>query len=283
MDPKSTDKRRLQQVQTQDLTESRINDDFVYWLKKNGSNYLLVVLLAACAALGYNYWQRKNVEKASTAWSELGQAEMPDSLERVAKEHADNPQVAMIALLSAGDRRLAQLRSGEEIAKQGDTPAKLFTDESRKIFQDAAYEDYLKAGEIAVKLANGNKQQAISVFLPTIFGRAAICESRGDFEGSKRLLDEAAQLAGDRWPSYEKLAKWRATETLTLATPVELPLTAQLPTPAPTTPVQVPTPGDDLYEAALKEQAAQNATGTTEPAPSAEPTAPPAATPSQGG
>lgn len=52
MDP--NDKKRLSQVQTQDLTESRLNDDFVYWLKKNGTNTLLVVLIALCAFLGFN-------------------------------------------------------------------------------------------------------------------------------------------------------------------------------------------------------------------------------------
>ncbi len=52
MDPKAPDQRRLNQVQTQDLTESRVNDDFVFWLKKHGSNYLLVVLVAAVGVMG---------------------------------------------------------------------------------------------------------------------------------------------------------------------------------------------------------------------------------------
>ena len=52
MDQKAPDKKRLAQVQTQDLTESRVNDDFVFWLKKNGSNYLLVVLLVAVGIMG---------------------------------------------------------------------------------------------------------------------------------------------------------------------------------------------------------------------------------------
>ena len=35
--------KRLNQIQTGTLTESRLNDDFVYWLKTKGLNYLLVV------------------------------------------------------------------------------------------------------------------------------------------------------------------------------------------------------------------------------------------------
>jgi predicted negative regulator of RcsB-dependent stress response len=271
MDPKATDKRRLQQVQTQDLTESRLNDDFVYWLKKNGSNYLLVVLLAACAALGYNFWQRKNVEKSSVAWSELAQATLPEALEQLAKDHAEVPQMAMIALLSAADRRLAQIRSGELTPKLGDTPAVMLDDASRKIAQDAADEDYVKSAELAIQVAGGKRENAIAIVLPTLFGRAAICESRGDFTGAKNFLDEAAKLAGDRWPDFAKLAEWRAAETLTLATPVQMPSAAQLPAkPTPATPV-APT-GDDLFQQLIQEQttttpASGDAPASTSPAP----------------
>ncbi len=285
MQSSGNDKRRLQQgVQTQDLTEGRLNDDFVYWLKKNGSNYLLIVLLAACAALGYNYWDRKNIEKGSLAWTELGQATMPEALEGVAKDHADVPQVAMIAWLSAADRRLGQLRTGEQSPKVGDTPAVLLDDATRKITEDAAYDDYVKAGDIAVTLAGGKRENAITVLLPTLFGRAAVCESRGDFEGSKKLLDEAAAIAGDRWPSYANLAKWRATETLALAVPVVIPTAAQLPVKAPAA-VPAATGGDDLFNQLLQEQAAQDAAGATPPPavdPLATPTPAPAPAPAPG-
>jgi predicted negative regulator of RcsB-dependent stress response len=272
---------RPSQVQTQDLTESRINEDFVFWLKKNGSNYLLVVLLAACAALGYNYWQRKQIEKSSVAWEELGQATIPESLDEVAKAHANVPQVAMIAELSAGDRRLAQIRSGELTPKQGDTPAVLLDEATRKITQDAADANYTKAADIAVKLANGSREQAITVVLPTLFGRAAVAESRGDFEGSRKLLEEAAALAGSRWPGYEKLAKWRANETLTLATAVPLPTAAQLPVKT-TTPVAPAGGGDDLFQQLIQEQATQGAAGET-PAETPAPAPAPAPEPGSGG
>jgi predicted negative regulator of RcsB-dependent stress response len=272
---------RPSQVQTQDLTESRINEDFVFWLKKNGSNYLLVVLLAACAALGYNYWQRKQIEKSSVAWEELGQATIPESLDEVAKAHANVPQVAMIAEHSAGDRRLAQIRSGELTPKQGDTPAVLLDEATRKITQDAADANYTKAADIAVKLANGSREQAITVVLPTLFGRAAVAESRGDFEGSRKLLEEAAALAGSRWPGYEKLAKWRANETLTLATAVPLPTAAQLPVKT-TTPVAPAGGGDDLFQQLIQEQATQGAAGET-PAETPAPAPEPAPAPGSGG
>ena len=111
MDPKATDRQRLRQVQTQDLSESRVNDDFVFWLKKSGMNYLLVALVAACGVLGWNWWKKKEIDRTALAWTELGQATLPEALEALAKEHADVPQAAMFALISAGDLRLQQILS----------------------------------------------------------------------------------------------------------------------------------------------------------------------------
>ena len=46
---------RLKQVQTTDLTDSRLNHEFVAWLKTSGMNYLLMLLLVACVAVGVRY------------------------------------------------------------------------------------------------------------------------------------------------------------------------------------------------------------------------------------
>ena len=157
MESPSTDKKRLSQVQTQDLTESRLNDDFVFWLKKHGMNTLLAVLIAACAFLGYDYWRRTTVDKTAKVWSDLAKATQPVEFETLAKEHADVPQAAMLALLQAGDLRLRQLQSGVDTAAQGTTPAVPLDDAGRKIAQDAADEDYAKAADLAKQVAGSNR------------------------------------------------------------------------------------------------------------------------------
>ena len=43
------DPERLAQVQQSELSESRVNEEFVDWLKKWGNSILLVVLLVALA------------------------------------------------------------------------------------------------------------------------------------------------------------------------------------------------------------------------------------------
>jgi hypothetical protein len=149
MDQKASDKSRLRQVQTTDLTESRLNDDFVYWLKKNGSNYLLVVLLVACGVLAWNYYNRQQVAKSAGAWTELSTASesrMPEPLEQVAKDHAEIPQVAMMALIAAGDLRLGQIQRGELSPAVGTTPAVPLDDAARKIAQEAADDNCRRSG-----------------------------------------------------------------------------------------------------------------------------------------
>ena len=277
MDSPANDKKRLNQVQTQDLTESRINDDFVYWLKNNGMNYLLVVLIAACAFLGFNYWQRQTVEKTATAWSDMMSATLPEALEQVAKDHSDVPQVAMMALLSAGDLRLRQIQSGIVSPAVGTTPAVVLDDAGRKIAQDAADEDYRSAADLATKAAGGSRSNAALVVLQSLFGRAAIAESRGDIDASSKLLAEAETTAGENWAPIAKLAKARIEGLVALATPVTLPRNADLPAPAPATPATAPGAGtgaaDDLFNSLINEQQKQ---GEQKPAD-------PAAAPSTGG
>ena len=251
MDQKASDKSRLRQVQTTDLTESRLNDDFVYWLKKNGSNYLLVVLLVACGVLAWNYYNRQQVAKSAGAWTELSTASesrMPEPLEQVAKDHAEIPQVAMMALIAAGDLRLGQIQRGELSPAVGTTPA--------------------------VPLGGGNRDHIAPVLFSSLFGRAAVAESRGDFDASKKYLEEVSTIAGGKWPSIADVAKTRLTGLVALAKPIAVPAAADIPVKTTVAPPATSTGSDDLFNSIIKEQQTGEQGGTT-PAP----VVPPAPTP----
>ena len=71
--PMSQIDRRLKNVQQADLTESRVNDDFVHWLKTWGNNILLVVLSIAAIAMGWFWWQQRQEQQRSDAWK-IGRA-----------------------------------------------------------------------------------------------------------------------------------------------------------------------------------------------------------------
>ncbi len=252
MSEKAPDQNRQRQVQTQDLTESRLNDDFVFWLKRHGMNYLLVVLLVACGFMGYNWWQRKQVEQATVAWDEFVQASLPESLEQVAKDNEAHPQVAVTALMRAADLRLLQIQTGEASPKVGDTPAVPLDEAGRKIAQDAADENYAKAAELATRTTQGDRARAAPIVVPSLFGRAAIAESRGDFSAARGFLEDAAKVAGDRWPRLVEIANNRLAGLAGLETPIPLPRQSELfvrtVEPAPTL------PQDDLFNAIIEEQ-----------------------------
>jgi hypothetical protein len=265
MDQKAPDKKRLAQVQTQDLTESRVNDDFVFWLKKNGSNYLLVVLLVAVGIMGWNWWKEKEIAKTATAWSDLAATTVVEGYEQLAKDHADVPKAAMIAYLTAGDMRLRQLQTGELAPKSGETPAVPLDEEGRKIVLAAADENYAKAAEIAVRLAGGSRPNAALVVLPTLFGRAAVAESRDDLEASRKFLEDASALAGERWPRFKEIADARIAGLGALANPIALPLASALPVKAVETPAAPASIGDDLFNQLIQEQATEGSGGETAP------------------
>lgn len=267
MDQKAPDKSRLRQVQTTDLTESRLNDDFVYWLKKNGTNYLLVVLLIACAVLGWNYYHRQQVARSSVAWNELNTASdsrMPEPLEQLAKDHAEVPQVAMVALIMAGDLRLSQIQTGELSPAAGSTPAVPLDDAARKIAQDAAEENYTKAAQIATSLTAGSESDAAPIIFSSLFGRAAIAESRGEFDASRKYLEQAATLASERWPRISEVAKARAAGLVSLQNPIAIPAAAEIP--VKTAPAAPQPASDDVFNSILQEQQAGEQKPAEQPA-----------------
>jgi predicted negative regulator of RcsB-dependent stress response len=286
MEQQAPDRNRLRQVQTTDLTESRLNDDFVYWLKKNGSTYLSIAMLVAAAVLGYNYWQTQQIEKSATAWSELATASesrMPEPLEQVAKDHSAHPQLAMVALIAAGDLRLGQIQRNELAPAAGETPAIPLDDAARKIAQDAADESYTKAAEYAVGLVGGNRKDAAPVLFATLFGRAAIAETRGDVDASRKYLEDAAALAGADWPSVADVAKARLEGLTQLASPIPLPLAAEIPAKT-SVGGTAPLLNDELFNTIIQEQAAGQSGGDVPvesgtPAPSPNAPVPPAPEP----
>ena len=100
------DPERLAQVQQSDLAESRVNEEFIDWLKKWGNTILLIVLLIALVGVGWNWLQRKADTERDTAWTNLDGAQLPASLEEVAKESKGIDSVSTLALLTAADKFL---------------------------------------------------------------------------------------------------------------------------------------------------------------------------------
>lgn len=217
------DRKRLQQVQQTDLTESRINEDFLHWLKTSGPSWLLAILVVVCGYLVWNRWQIHRAGKVDAAWRQLAEVRdgLPASLEEVANDPATAGvgSVQQLARLEAADQLLRAVQLGR--ALESAEAAVALTDEERTRYLDRADKLYAQV----VEAASGNPGtpgialQAISA----LFGRAAVHESRGQLDQAAGFYNTAAVKANDPFPALADEARSRAASVAGLASVVKLP------------------------------------------------------------
>ena len=63
------DRDRLKDIQTADISESNVNEDFVQWMKKKGPSYLLVFMLVVVGYLFYIRYQQGQGAHRAEAWN----------------------------------------------------------------------------------------------------------------------------------------------------------------------------------------------------------------------
>jgi hypothetical protein len=213
MDPK-----RLGGVQKQDLTESRLNDDFVYWLRTSGPNWLLGVMVVACLVLGWQWWKNSRAAARDTAWQEFGAATLPPALRDVAARHGNVDSVAAYALLTAGDRYFMSVQTGMRFDREvSDADARL-TPEMRTQWMGEADSLYAQVIDAA-----GDKPQLAAFAAAGLFGRAAIAESQGRFDEATDLLKRAEKISSGRYPAVAAQATKRLTTMGDLKNPYPVP------------------------------------------------------------
>ncbi len=137
--------KRLNQIQTGTLTESRLNDDFVYWLKTKGLNYLLVVLLIGCGVMGYQWYQRVQNQRRGEAWARLEAAGTPQDLVEVVSEHGSIGSLAIIARVRAADTYVGSVIRGVRYDRDPTSPEAAVTPELRTQWFDEADRHFMHA------------------------------------------------------------------------------------------------------------------------------------------
>ena len=213
MDPK-----RLGGVQKQDLTESRLNDDFVYWLRTSGPNWLLGVMVVACLVLGWQWWKNSRAAARDTAWQEFGAATLPSALRDVAARHGSVDSVAAYALLTAGDRYFMSVQTGMRFDREvSDADARL-TPEMRTQWMGEADSLYAQVIDAA-----GDKPQLAAFAAAGLFGRAAVAESQGRFDDATELLKRAEKILSGRYPAVAAQATKRLATMGDIKNPYPVP------------------------------------------------------------
>jgi hypothetical protein len=219
---------RLKQVQTTDLTDSRVNHEFVDWLKTKGMNWLLVVLLAACGYLAIDWYRNKQSAARDAAWIELAAATSPAAFRGVAESHGETDAVAEMALLQAADMLLNSIRTGLK-------PGFAATDEGATLTADERTANLAEAdalyAQAGARAARRDGLAGKPVRLAALFGQAAIAEADGRLDDARTHLQSVADLAAPEYSVLVAQAEARIDDLDVVLAAATLPSEASLPKP----------------------------------------------------
>ena len=221
------DRERLQQVQQSDLGESRVNEDFVNWIKTSGPWYLLAILVGIAVYMYLVNLQRAELRAREQAWFDLNEAVMPASLEDVAQRHAEIDSVGTLARLRAANTYLQSLQTNlavgstiEEGTPLSDEDRALGMERADRLFTQIVNEDQGDFGSTITTVSAFN-------------GLAALSESQGNVEAAREYYEQAAKRAEPWYPILANQSRMRADSADLYAMEILLP----------DPPVAVTTPG----------------------------------------
>jgi hypothetical protein len=231
---------RLKDVHQTDLTESRINEDFVDWLKTKGPQWLLLIMIGVAGYL-------------NEAWAALLDCRLPGSFEDVAMKYSEVRGLPQQALNMGGDVLLnavaAERPLGADTNPTAQTPPAEITEEERT--------DYLARAERFYQAVADSDDGSLGLTLHAVDalqGLAVVAESRGDVDDARRGYELAAGRAADFYPQLAERIRGRAGNVEQYAVAVHLPAQADLPARPPQPDLQPAVLDAPLRELLLPEQ-----------------------------
>lgn len=242
---KDNDRQRLREIEQTDITESRLNEDLVHWLKTSGPTYLLVILVAITAYLGFIRWQQYKSSVVNQAWIDLASTDRPESLEELADTHANVYAVPLLALERAADMYLTATVTGKDFASDA-ALAPALNDEQRADYLAKADRLY-EAIVTRATSKNDDEHDTVLHAVYGLFGRAAVAEAKGELDAARGFYNDAAAKAGDEFPALAAQAKGRAANVDDATKPVFLPSVNNLPV-ATSAPARTPVDIDSALE-----------------------------------
>ncbi len=219
------DRNRLKEVHQTDLTESKINEDFLDWLKTKGPTYLLVVLIALAAWLLMVRFKQQKQDHLNAGWAAFLSAQLPGSLEDVAAEFADLSGLSELANLRAADFYLQAVVT--QVPLGADPTAVVLdplTDEDRDDYLARADRIY----QAVIDAAGGSPGDTLYA-VAAMNGKAAVAESRGDGERAVHWYLKAADRAESHFPQLAARARELAETVARFSQPISLPAESDLP------------------------------------------------------
>ena len=214
------DRDRLKDIQTAELSESNINEDFVHWLKTKGPSYLLVVMVVIVGYLFYVRYQTNQSQRHGEAWAAFSEARvsgLPASFEDIATSYSDIDSLRPLGLLSAADGYLKAVLLGQTLSSNANVTTVL-TEEERTFYLQKADALYAEV------VADDNNTGASTLFAVSgLSGRAAVAESTGDIDTARTFYEAIIVRSGDQYPALAKQAQLRIDTLGALASAISLP------------------------------------------------------------
>ncbi len=211
------DRERLKDVQTSDLTDDRLNEDFVVWLKTKGPSWLLIILVAVVAYLYIINWKQGQVNYRNEAWIALLESQTPAAFEDVAVQYPDVDSISQQARLRAAGMYLQSAVLGRAIGSTEQDPVELAA-EDRTFNLDRAASLYRE-----IIAQDSGSLDTVVVIYTAMNGLAAVAECNGDLSAAAEWYEKAAVRASGHFPYLADRARTRGLSSASYDRLVEIP------------------------------------------------------------
>jgi hypothetical protein len=245
---------RLKDIHQTELLESRINEDFVEWLKTKGPSWLLLILVGVAVWIGFFRWREYKASHFSEAWAALLDCDLPGAYEDVAARYADVPGLPQQAKRLGADALLAAVQRDSPLGADPTTPA------ATEALTDAQREQYLsRAQGLYQDVINGDDDTLSMTIhiVSALQGMAVIAESRGEADEAGRWYESAAARAEPYYPWLAEQARKRAATAEEFMAAITLPAQEDLPQGPPPEPMQPAVIDDALRDLLLPDESGQ--------------------------
>jgi len=218
------------------LEESRLNVEFIDWLRKWSSPILIAIALLALAYVGFQKLQAARIGKVNTAFREYtavadSNAPSPESLKGVAEQYGAIRGIGVMARLEAADAYMAAIRTGVRpgAAVEADGSVKdagdlLAAEDRTRILGEA------EALYRAIADESASKPAMLVHRVSALYGLAAVAESRDDLAAAKGFYEKiVAEGEPAGFVTHVKIARDRIAGLDALPGRPALPAEAEVP------------------------------------------------------
>lgn len=207
--------RQMQVKEGAGLENSRVNTEFVEFLRKWSTPVLLVLCGLSVVYLLYTRQQQASDARRNAAFMEMeltigSGTPSPTALEDISRRYSDVGSVGLLTRLLAGDNRMRVAILGVEPTAMPDESGRIPAD---GLLSDEARESYVRAAEADYRWVYERSRGDIGKALLTIsalYGLASVAESRFEIDAARGFYERVIELAERaRFPAHAVAARGR--------------------------------------------------------------------------